>query len=97
MIHLICSQDRVTKERVAAVEKKIAAALESSNGNGKPSTNGTSTPNNVEIEAVAHAEPTQAEDKVNEGAEEIAAPQDPAKEDAEEKVEKGEDEKKDEE
>ncbi|GAA5839202.1 hypothetical protein JCM5353_007221 [Sporobolomyces roseus] len=95
--YFVDNQDRVTKERVAAVEKKIAAALESSNGNGKPSTNGTSTPNNVEIEAVAHAEPTQAEDKVNDGAEEIAAPQDPAKEDAEEKVEEGEVEKKDEE
>jgi len=63
-------QDRVTKERVAAVEKKINAAAES---NGK--SNGTSTPVAPEVAAVAHAEPTKAEEEVIEGAEEIAAPE----------------------
>ncbi|GAA5934527.1 uncharacterized protein JCM15063_004603 [Sporobolomyces koalae] len=75
--YFVDNQGRVTKERVAAVEKKIAAALESStsNGNGKRS-NGTSTPPVApEIEAVAHAEPTATEQEVQEGAEEVAAPQ----------------------
>ncbi|GAA5968039.1 hypothetical protein JCM3765_003563 [Sporobolomyces pararoseus] len=69
--YFVDNQDRVTKERVAAVEKKIAAALESSNGKS----NGTSTPVAPEVEAVAHAEPTKAEEEVKEGAEEIAAPE----------------------
>ncbi|GAA6015531.1 hypothetical protein JCM11491_004384 [Sporobolomyces phaffii] len=79
------NQDRVTKERVAAVEKKIAAALESSNGK---SSNGTATPVAPEVAEVAHAEPTQAEDEVKEGAEKIAEPTEPAAEVADDETKK---------
>ncbi|GAA5879180.1 hypothetical protein JCM16303_001329 [Sporobolomyces ruberrimus] len=79
--YFVDNQGRVTKERVAAVEKKIAAALESANGKS----NGASTPVAPEVEAAAHAEPTQVESEVQEGAEKIAAPEEPnAVEDASE-------------
>ncbi|BGP18049.1 hypothetical protein JCM10213_008415 [Rhodosporidiobolus nylandii] len=52
------NQDRVTKERVAAVEAKIA-------GISKKSTNGT--PTSAEIDAVVSAEPTEVEEQVKDG------------------------------
>ncbi|GAA6062547.1 hypothetical protein JCM10212_004108 [Sporobolomyces blumeae] len=61
--YLVDNQDRVTKERVAAVEKKIAQAS---------SANGTSA--SADVEAVAHAEPTKAEEDVRAGVEDVAAP-----------------------
>ncbi|GAA5920936.1 hypothetical protein JCM1841_003631 [Sporobolomyces salmonicolor] len=60
--YFVDNQDRVTKERVAAVEKKIAVALEASSS---PADSMTGTASS-EVEAVANAEPTALEEEVKE-------------------------------
>lgn len=54
---ILATQARVTKERVAAVQAKIAAAQKSSNG-------GSSTPALSEVDAVAATESTEKEESI---------------------------------
>ncbi|GAA5906480.1 Bfr1p [Sporobolomyces salmoneus] len=87
------NQDRVTKERVAAVEKKIEQAESSANGGGSKS-NGAAA--STEVEAVASIEPGKVEEEVKAGAEEVAVPE-KEQENEEGEGEKEVEEKKDEE
>ncbi|GAA5860125.1 hypothetical protein JCM1840_002780 [Sporobolomyces johnsonii] len=97
--YFVDNQDRVTKERVAAVEKKIAAALEASSSASGDAPTGTTAA--TEVEAVANAEPTALEDEVKENeplpveeekqaAEEEEKVEDAPEEEEEEKVEQEE-------